>query len=53
MHERYRALLRDCEADGVRTSLTELLHALLLEGPTDVSDVRALLRRYRHASDDL
>ena len=47
LHERYRCLLRSCEDAGLDTSLTEILHALLYEGPETVEGVRELLSRWR------
>ena len=47
LHDRYRRLLRDCDAAGFETSLTELLHALLYAGPHDVETARRLVRDWR------
>ena len=46
---RYRRLLRDCEDDDIDTSMTEIVHALLHTGPSDVAQVRELLRAWRKA----
>lgn len=53
LHERYRGLLRTSEENGIKTSLSEIVHALLLDGPGDVDELRVVLRRYRRAVDDL
>ena len=53
LDDRYRGLLRECKDAGINTSMTELVHALLHEGPSDVGDVRILLRRWRPALDEL
>ena len=51
VHERYRRLLRDCEEADFETSLTELVHALLYEGPKEPGEARQLVRRWRQALD--
>ena len=54
VHRHYRALLRDCDADGLESSMTELIHALLvLRGPRDIAGVRQLVRAYRAAFDEV
>ena len=53
LDHRYRALLRACDDAGVETSMTEVLHALLNEGPRDVSEIRALLRGWRTTINEL
>ncbi len=50
LHRRYRRLVRDLEDEGVDSSMTELIHALLHEGPASTSDARALVRRWRQTS---
>jgi hypothetical protein len=47
--DRYRRLLRDCQDEGLETSMTELVHALLHSGPSDVAAVRRLIRSHRRA----
>jgi hypothetical protein len=47
LHHRYRQLLRDCEDEGLETSMTELVHALLHGGPTTPDQVRTLIRTWR------
>jgi len=49
LHRRYRRLVRDLEDEGVDSSMTELVHALLHEGPATTSDARALVARWRRA----
>ncbi len=49
LHQRYRRLLRDCEDAGIDTSMTELIHALLHQGPDDVPSVVRLVRAWRDA----
>ena len=50
---RYRRLLRDCRDAGIDTSMTELVHALLNEGPRDVQEIRVLVRGWRQTLDAL
>jgi hypothetical protein len=47
LHTRYVQLVRQLEDEGYRTSLTELLHALMEEGPATPDDARELVRRWR------
>jgi hypothetical protein len=49
LHQRYRRLLRDCEDEGIDTSMTEIIHALLHQGPDDVRSARQLVRAWRSA----
>ena len=52
LHDRYRQLVRDTEQQHPRLrhpSLTELVIALLEEGPATVDEVAALIRRKRAA----
>jgi hypothetical protein len=49
LHERYSRLVRQLADDGFDTTATEILHALLHEGPSDVAAARALVRRWRLA----
>jgi hypothetical protein len=52
LHDRFRALVREAEARHPRlrkASLTELLIALLEEGPTTADEVAELIRRKRLA----
>ncbi len=51
LHERYRRLLRECEDVGIDTSMTEVIHALLHAGPTDLDGTRQLIRAWRRARD--
>lgn len=50
LHDRYKQLVRDAEQQHARLrhpSLTELLIALLEEGPETVDEVADLIRRKR------
>ena len=53
LDDRYRALVRDCRDAGVDTSMTEIVHALLNEGPRDVQELRPLVRAWRRALEDV
>jgi hypothetical protein len=52
LDSRYRQLLRECEDDGIETSMTELIHALLHAGPSGAAEARELLRNWRRALSD-
>jgi len=47
LHSRYVQLVRDLEDEGYRTTMTEIVHALLDAGPTAADDARELVRAYR------
>lgn len=47
LHARYVQLVRELEAEGYRTTMTELLHALLDAGPTGTDEARELVRAWR------
>lgn len=49
---RYKRMLRELEDDGFKTNLTEIVHALLLEGPSEASELRDAVRAYRRTLDD-
>jgi len=49
LHQRYSALLRQLEDDGYKTSMTELLHAMLHAGPENADQARKLIRDWRLA----
>jgi hypothetical protein len=49
LHDRYARLVRQLADAGFDTTATEILHALLHEGPSDVMEARALVRRWRAA----
>jgi hypothetical protein len=51
LHERYRRLVRECDDVGIDTSMTEVIHALLYGGPTDLDGTRQLIRAWRRARD--
>ncbi len=52
LHQRYRRLLRECEDAGTDTSMTELIHALIHQGPEDVASALQLIRAWRIARAD-
>jgi hypothetical protein len=47
LHRRYMRLVRDLADEGYETSMTELVHALLHEGPTTTAEARARIRAWR------
>lgn len=47
LHTRFVLLVRQLDDEGYRTSLTEILHALLEEGPDTPDEARELVRRWR------
>jgi hypothetical protein len=47
LYNRYAALVTELAAEGYKTTLTELLHALLDAGPTTPTEARQLVRTYR------
>lgn len=47
LHARYARLVRDLADGGFHTTVTEILHALLHEGPSDTAAARELVRRWR------
>lgn len=47
LHSRYMRLVRDLADDGYRTSLTEVMHAMLDTGPATRDEVRELVRAWR------
>ena len=47
LHRRYRHLLRDLEDAGIESSMTELVCAVLDEGPRNGAEARARLREWR------
>jgi hypothetical protein len=49
LHQRYRRLLRDLDDAGTPSTWTELVHALLHDGPADAETARKLLDRWRAA----
>ena len=49
--QRYQQLVRELDDDGYATSLAELMHALMLPGPTNAAEARALIRDWRRATD--
>jgi len=50
--QRYKRLLRDLDDDGFETNLTEVIHALLHQGPSDADAVRAAVRAWRRTLDE-
>jgi hypothetical protein len=47
LHARYMRLVRELGDDGYQTSFTELLHALLDDGPTTADEARERVRAWR------
>jgi hypothetical protein len=47
LRDRYAAQARELTDEGYKTSVTEILHALLDAGPTTAAETRDLLRAYR------
>lgn len=47
LRDRYHQLSRELNDDGFRTNFTEILTALMDDGPTTADDARELVRRYR------
>lgn len=48
LKDRYDSIVRELADQGVKNpSVTELLHALMDEGPQNADDARALLQRWR------
>jgi hypothetical protein len=45
--DRYERLVRELHAEGVNTDVSELLHALMHNGPTTTAAARELLQRWR------
>ncbi len=48
---RYKRLLRDLDDEEFDTTLTELVHGLLLTGQTTSADARELVRLWRRTLD--
>ena len=47
LHRRYSRLVRDLANEDFDTSMTEIVHALLHEGPSTPEQARELVRRFR------
>jgi hypothetical protein len=47
LHARYMRLVRELADDDYQTSFTELLHAMLDDGPTTADEARELVRAWR------
>ena len=47
LHARYMQLVRELGDDGYQTSFTELLHALLEDGPVTADEARESVRAWR------
>jgi len=47
LHARYMRLVRELGDDDYQTSFTELLHALLDDGPTTADEARERVRAWR------
>ena len=52
LHDRYSRIVRALADAGFDTTVTEVAHALFHEGPTELEDARALVRRWRAARHD-
>ena len=50
LHRRYRGLLRRLDADGFETSVTEIIHALLVQAPDDPDAIKDLVRAWRRTT---
>jgi hypothetical protein len=48
---RYKRLVRDLDDEGFETSVTEIVHALLLAGPDSCEEARQAVRGWRRALD--
>jgi hypothetical protein len=48
---RYRDLSRELTDNGLPTTVTELLHAVLHDGPQTPEEARASLRRWRRTTE--
>jgi hypothetical protein len=51
LRERYKRLLRDLDDQGFDTTMSELVQALLHDGPTATDDAKRLIRKWRRALD--
>jgi len=51
LHGRYERILRELDMEGVDSSMTEIVSALLYAGPQTSDDARQILRQYRRARD--
>jgi hypothetical protein len=49
LRDRYNGLVRELSDQGVDTNVSELMHALMAEGPQQADEARALLQRWRIA----
>jgi hypothetical protein len=49
---RYKRLLRDLDDEGFDSTLTELVHALLHQGPRTTDEAREVVKRWRRTLDD-
>jgi hypothetical protein len=53
LEDHYEQLARELADQGIKTSVTEMLHALMHEGPKDADEARALLQRWRTLNSSL
>ncbi len=51
LHGRYRLLVTELQDAGFSVSMTELVHAVLHEGPATPVEARAAVRRWRRVLD--
>jgi hypothetical protein len=49
--DRYRGLARSLVDRGYETTLSELIHAVLLSGPSNPEEARSFIREWRRAMD--
>lgn len=47
LHDRYARVVRALKDEGFDTTVTEVVHALLDEGPRGTEEVKSLVRRWR------
>ena len=51
LRDRYKGLLRDLDDQGFDTTMSELVQALLHDGPVDADDAKRIVRKWRRALD--
>jgi len=51
LYGRYERILRELHLEGVDSSMTEIVGALLFVGPLTADDARPILRAFRRARD--
>jgi hypothetical protein len=53
LEDHYEQLARELADQGIKTSVTEMPHAIMHEGPKDADEARALLQRWRTLNSSL